>query len=42
MEFFKLKKLEDMNVLQMRQFNEMVEKSKDEKKKEAKKEAKNG
>lgn len=41
-EFFKLKKLEDMNVLQMRQFNEMVEKSKDEKKKEAKKEAKNG
>ena len=31
-EYFKLTKLEDMTVLQMRQFNDMVEASKKEKK----------
>ena len=36
LEYFGIKSLEDMNVLQMRQFNDMVEKSKAESKKEKK------
>lgn len=36
LEYFKLQRLEDMNVMQMRQFNDMVEKSKKEDKKESK------
>lgn len=36
LEYFGIKTLEDMNVLQMRQFNDMIEKSKAEAKKESK------